>query len=771
MFTRNNILEEDGFEKNSLGASFSIRGRASAFLFLCLLSVVTIAGCGEKPLPAGEQEFSEGLSALEAGDTAQARVLFAKASDNDPGRPWRKLGEARRIELYSSPFGAMGKYLEIISLSPDFDSAYTAYCRLALRFGKPQLAWNTIQLYARNRSIGTSGDTNGSEGMTPASRNYELVVAKILQMRSELEQAESRLNNLSQSFPQDGEVTIALASVLLQQGRTEEALKLANQALDNKKRRDVLTAAINFFSDAGHASKALSLLDQARGQEDPENLWANRLAIDTYLRLGYIDYASFTISQMKTYGLGDGLAFYLNGTIAEARGRATQAKEWYLYSLSIEKSNIELFRDAARAATSAKNFILMEDNMNGVLHSLSKANFPVDYLDDAHLQFAQHYVALRQWRPALGEMNSARSTFLGTPRYELLRAETLYFMQARDSGLAAFARIANEHQDSFEWLRGLALTMTTIGNYDSAKVYLDKALKLQPRDLIALIAKIDVSRKTADTASYAQAVQNLVRTYPQNKRTLKIQTDYYLTLGDNVSALDMANRVIELYPGDLTAYNYAATLAGRRYGSDQGLKYLQDAKERNSKIPAPYRILASYYLRQGAIDSAEIFLNQALKLDPTDEASLLTRGVLLEAKGFPDSAIAVYKQMTTINPFSAEALNNLAWVMANNNIEPAQASNIAREAVALSGGVNGNMHGTLGWALVKEKKFKQANMAFQLAIRFEPQDAFKRFLYGSALEEAGDKEKAVEQFNQALSLGISGGYRELVDQALVRLKK
>jgi tetratricopeptide (TPR) repeat protein len=739
-----------------------------AVLSVAVLSVITISGCSEANLPAGEKEFAEGVLALELGDTASAHILFAQAEQNDPARPWRTFGAAKEIELYSSPFGATKTYFDIMSLTPDFDSAYTAYCRLALQNGKSRLAWDAVQLYARNRGV---TDASGSGANASARRNYDLIVAGVLQLRGEVEKAESRLQDLSNSVAHDGEVEIALASVILQQGRVDEALSLVESALaDNDERRDVVVAAIDFYIDAGYADKATALLELARKRENPKNIWANNLAIRTFLRLGYVDYASFTLSQMKIQGIAEGHATYLSGTISEAIGNSYQAKERYLYSLPLSNRNMELFRDAARAATSAGNFIQMENNMKSFLLQLSKASYPTEYIADAHLQFAEFYAALLQWRPAITELQSARSIFAKSPRFELLRARTLYSMQAKDSANALFTKMTAKNRSSFEWQRGLALTFAMIGEFESADVHVTNALEMQPNDFVSLVAKVDISRKAADSAGYAEAVDNLVRKYPRNKRTMRIHSDYYLSLGDDVSALDIANRMIELYPGDLSAYNYAASVAGSRYGSGQGLKYLTDAQAKNSKIPAPYRKLSAYHLRTGAIDSAEFFWAKANSLDSTDIATLLTRGVLLEARGFPDSAISVYKRIVQIDPFSADAYNNLAWVMANNDLEPATASNIAREAIALSGGGNGNMHGTLGWALFKEDKYPEANASMLFAIKFDPSDPFKRFMYGSILEEWGKKDEASEQFQQALDLGITGGYRKVVEEALSRLK-
>jgi len=739
-----------------------------ALFLLFAVSVIAFSGCSKKNLPAGEKEFSEGMTALELGDTTRAYQLFTEAAKNDPARPWNKLGEAKEIELYSSPFGAMRSYIELMAIAPDFDSAFTGYCRLALQYGKPLLAWNAAQQYAHNRDINVENDAGKA---TSAERIYSLIVADVLRLRGDVENAESRLTRLTESFPNDGEVAIALANVKLQQGQIAEALPLVEKALDSDgDSHAIVTGAIEFYTEAGYADKALALLRQVRDNEKPNNIRANRLAVETYLGLGYIDYAALVVSQMKQDGIKDGLAYYLNGRIAEARGNYVQAKEWYLYSLSMQTNNLELYRDAARASTSARNFIIMENNMNGVLLKLSAPKYPADYIADAHLQFAEFYVALSQWRQSLGELEKARGVFSGTPRFELLRARTLFSMQDKDSAFTALTYLASRYQSSFEWLRGLGLTYTEIGINDSAKLYVQKALALQPDDFISLVANVDIARKTNDTAGYAKAIETIAHAYPRNKRAMRMQADYYLWSGDNVSALDVANHMIELYPGDLSAYNYAATLAGSRYGNEQGVKYLTDAKQNNSDIPAPYRKLASFLLRQGQIDSAEGYWAEAYAIDSTDEATLLTKGVLLEAKGFPDSAVAVYKQIINADPFSAEAFNNLAWVMANNNLNPAQASNFAREAIGLSGGLNGNLHGTLGWALFKEKKYKQASASMQTAIKFNPRDPFKRYMYGTILEAQDKKKEAILQYQQALDLGLQGAYRQDVEQTIARLK-
>ncbi|MFQ5608365.1 MAG: tetratricopeptide repeat protein, partial [Candidatus Zixiibacteriota bacterium] len=392
-----------------------------------------------------------------------------------------------------------------------------------------------------------------------------------------------------------------------------------------------------------------------------------------------------------------------------------------------------------------------------------------EYVADALLDFADFYLLTRQWKGSLRQMRHAEPVFEGTPRFEFMRIRALTSLLLADSADVLVGSLAGRHKTELPWLLGFIRHFIDRGAADSARAYLDLALEVAEADFGVLLAHVELAQLGGDSLEYRRALEDLVEAHPRDLRSLRLLAAYHNAGGRPALALDLADRMIEYYPGNLSSYQFAARVATREDGSAAGLRYLRLAAKNNPELPAIYHMLSVSFLRDGLSDSVENYVNRSLELDPDYIPSRLSRGLFLESQGKTDSAIAIYRGVIERDPFSAEAFNNLAWVMASNDIDPAAAANHAREAISLSGGVKANMHGTLGWAYFKQKRYKFANVAYLRAIQMDPGDPFKRYLIGINLESLGKNDEALRELRTALDLGIQGTYRQLTEQAVARL--
>lgn len=744
----------------------------SFILSLCLVSSILLSGCGSDPLPAGQAEFADAMEALRSGDISAAEEKFGEAAEADPARPWRALGAARGTEVFSYSFGALKKYESIVRLSPDFDSGYTAFCRLALVHGKVDMAKFMAQKYAAH--LGVSYFEQPAEGaeqaaVSPALRGFHLMAGRIDTDLGEYEKAETRLRSLLSSIGADGEVYLALASALLAQDRTDEALGAVQKAIENgHESRATSLGAVDFYIEANRARSAIEALEDLK-KNYPDDIQIDRFIFESYLKLGYLDVADSKITRLEKSAAPENVVWLMRAQLSEMVGEFRRAYNLYLYAHSLEKTNHELYRAVARAAARGSNFVAAEDNMKNALIYIDNGTNSKEYVADAYLDLAEFYLWTRQWKRCLRNIAKAERIYGGTGRLEFMRINAWRALLFPDSARTYLATLTARGEELSAWNLGIAGSFTDLEELDSADVYVDKVLARYPNNFAALLSKVELTQLAEDSVLYRQAVDRLLDSHPRDQHALKLAIAYTGSAGRLSRSLDLAERLIDYFPGSLSGYQISSRIASQADGPGAGRKYLRKAIENNPDLPASFHVISIDFLLSGEVDSAAVYVAKALEKDPGYIPSLLSLGLLFEHRNQSDSAISLYREVIVRDPFSADAFNNLAWAIATAGLNPLEAANHAREAINLSGGVRANMHTTLAWAYHKQGRYDFANISFIQSVRMEPNDPLNRCLMGINHESLGRTEDAMRELNTALELGLQGKYRKLAEEALKRL--
>lgn len=734
---------------------------------LAVTGALLLSSCAGEPLPAGQAEYAAGIEAMYLGDNEKADELFAQAETVDPANPWRLLGEAARYQLTSAPLGALRSCEAMLAIAPDFDSAYTVYCRVALDENKRYLAETMAETYNSHFNLSDPETPNPEQ-----RRNYLLITARIALQSGEFTRAIETLAEAANERESDTRLRLVYAEAHYRKGNTAEARKLGDDAFaDSREREDDIRTMIDFCALSSQAVRSAEMIEELL-EDNENNLEVLRFASERYMRLGYLDWADQKIYELEQLDNTVTLTRYLKGVLAESAGEYNRARLQYEYALSQdleETSNIELFRDFARAHRMLGNFAPAGENYEMLLMYASRNKRSPEYIADLNLEYAELYFTTKQWLDGLKRSEKARPDYNGSPRLEILRAISLNALLLPDSARALMTKSAAEAPNNLEWSQALARGWAQLNELDSVRHYLDRALQIEPAGFGSLMASAQLQIRLSDSAGYEATLAKLVEHYGDDRRVMRIQASLYASRGEDIRLLEIANRMIELYPGDLSTYQLAARSAQRKYGGQQAQEYLRQAITNNPDLPAAYNMLAVNFLTLANTDSAMVYIDKAFELRPLYQAAELARGVIFEAKGRIDSATAVYTGIIERDPFSVDAHNNLAWLLASNDLELDRAANLARQAISLSAGINANTYGTYGWALYKLGKHDQANTAYQRAVQLAPNDPVKRYLMGVNYEKWEKPDLAREQLESAVDLGISGDYLTLTRQALGRL--
>ncbi|MCH9030919.1 MAG: tetratricopeptide repeat protein [candidate division Zixibacteria bacterium] len=731
-----------------------------------ILTILAITSCTRQSLTPGEAQFSSGVVELHEGNLERATELFSEAENVDPARPWRALGKVYEQIAYKTDRGAMKLYEKLIDISPDFDSGYVGFCRIALDENQYFLCEKILELYAARFGLVA---TTSSQKSTERAKAYALLMSRLLGARGKYADAEAQLRRAIGADNSDGRMRFALADIALASGDYDRAMSEASEAIDLDENEHTLRLAVAFHTKAGYADSALYYLEKLE-DETGSNLETGRLRIETLIDLDYLEYARQANKRMLSLGAPEYLMTYYQAKIAEADKKYQRAYMVYQYALTLEMDDGEVFRDLGRVAALQNNFILMEDEMKTVMLYATSEGASSDYIAETYLAKAEYELITRQYRQALYEINKIESVFGKTPRLEFTRIHALANSLLFDSAKTHLRDAISMGGTKLEWLLGIGNAYIAVKEPDTAKHYFDLTLQKYPNNKLALEGLIKVASIYRDSVGFLKGLERVVSAFPRDVSAAQRLAQYYAGIGQEVKSLDLMERAIALRPGKLKLYNFASNLASNRYGIEQGKDYIYQALENNPDLPDAHYIVATLHFGAGNFDSTSYYIGKALALDYKHLPSLVFTGLLQESYDRPDSAIEIYKSLIELDYFYAEAYHKLALVLINNKIDLDNAANLARKAINLSGGIEGSMHGTLGWAYYNLGRYKMANTSFAQGIKLDPLDPLKRFMSAMNYEKLEKTEQALNQYNKALELGISGPTREIVIQSIDRLR-
>ncbi|MBU0617129.1 MAG: tetratricopeptide repeat protein [Planctomycetes bacterium] len=153
--------------------------------------------------------------------------------------------------------------------------------------------------------------------------------------------------------------------------------------------------------------------------------------------------------------------------------------------------------------------------------------------------------------------------------------------------------------------------------------------------------------------------------------------------------------------------------------------------------------------------------------------TLLAQALALGQAGKPEQAVTVYEQALELRATDIRALNNLAYLLADELERPAEALPYARKLhqVAPSGSVN--VLDTVGWVYFKNGETEQALPVFLEAARIDPKHVAVRYHLGLVYVDRERRAEAEREFRRVLDLAReqhNADYAQKAEEALAKLR-
>lgn len=324
------------------------------------------------------------------------------------------------------------------------------------------------------------------------------------------------------------------------------------------------------------------------------------------------------------------------------------------------------------------------------------------------------------------------------------------------------------------------------GSPDLAVPALQQVIRKSPQTLQAQLLLAGAYRSQSNFNNALGIYRDLETAYPGSFEIPLFMGETFLQQGNASAARAAFTKSLGLAPDNFTIVEQLVglDLAEKKYGA--ALQWVQPLLEKNPKLVAPLLLKARILFVQGDPKQAEAILLQAVKLEPdaepahmmlariymdakqnqkalahlqiaaaantNDVAPLLIAGMICdEAKDY-DGARDAYEKLLARNPNYTPALNNLAYLYSENQINLDRAYELAQRARTLMPNDPATAD-TLGWIYFKRTQYALALSLLQESAKALPNEPEVQFHLGKAyymLEQEGQAQLA---FKRALQSG------------------
>jgi len=729
-----------------------------------VLLIALLAGCGAD---SKERMLENGNKKFEQKKYREAAIFYQKALEKDPkfGEAYFRLGKT--FMLQGRPAVALRSLKRASELQENnseshglvADILYTAYIKNPVK-NKPllgELSSLSQRLLQKNRK--------SFQGLRMKGMVHEV--------NGETSEAIEAFTAASEVTPGNPDVVIALGRVYVRAGKNAEAGQLVRSELAKNskvpgyykflyllevgqnqfdKAEEVLKSQIDNFPDKieNHRDLALHYLGTQKAnlmKATLEKLVADQAKFPNARQVVGDFYAQFG-------DLTEALKHYRAGVTENRKNRLSYEKKVVeLLSLQLKfaeatKVADELRKDfpddaelkALRAALRLQTHDPKQVEMavSEFLAVLSK--LPGDpgvrfNLGEAYLSQKNLTQAETQFREAIKLRANYPPPILSLGRIHYVRGDFAKAKQAADDVLRLVPRSIPAH---------ILRATSNLGMKDekAARTELDAVRKLDPdnSDATYLIARLDLRDK-----KFPEAETGF------KKLREKGQFRGLFGLAEVFMQTNRGEEALQAVEAELQK-NGSSTDLQLAYGNlNVRMRHYEKAEEifRNLVAKAPtsvdyLKLLAETYRYSGKIDESLQTLDKVSKLVPKDAAPLLEMASIYERTGRLEKLEALYRQILTIEPDRAVALNNLAFIMADSGKDLDQALGYVQRAKQLTPN-DPDVSDTLGLVYIKKGLSDEAIRIFNGLLSKQPNHVTWRYHLALAYQLSGQRLKAKQE--------------------------
>lgn len=574
-----------------------------------------------------------------------------------------------------------------------------------------------------------------------------LSLARTLASYGELAESEQLFRNVIAKAPNTPTGYGELYRLYIGQKKIAEGEALLKKAVAGNPKEfqfKVLLSA-HYFS-VGNKAEGAKILDELKGnfKEFPQAFFTSG---DFYLRM------NDTAAAIKQYEEGEvkdkAHKVDYQKRVIEVLVREGKASQAYEKNLEILKENPKDPEARGLKAT----FLLDKGDVNQALNELQSVvtsrpdNFVARFhLGRAHFAKQEYEQASQQFQKAIELRPDYMPPRLALAQVALARGDNEGALKTTEEVLKM------DHGSGAAKLLQSAALMR-MGRYDESKKAIATILAVNPKqpDTLLEMGVLNLMEK-----KYAEAAESFKQGYqsdPSNTRGLLGQAEAYLLMNKPDEAIKVVQMESDRLPNRSDLKRDLADIQYRTGHIDQAMQMYQTLlpfyKDNPRQLGELHARMGDANIRKKNVPEAIAELKKARDLIPDSTPVLNTLALLLENSGNHQEARKVYEQAISRDQNNPEALNNLAYLMAETGGNLDEALTLATRAKQKLPNFL-EISDTIGWIYLKKNLADNAIDIFKDLTAKAPQNSTYHFHYAMALMQKGDKVNALKESKLAL---------------------
>ncbi len=747
--------------------------------YLLLALLVFAAGCNRDPIAQSERLVNSGNKFFNLNKLKEASIMYRRALQKNPknGEAYYRLGlTSLKLQNYPDAFNWLRRATNTPPVNPDAPVkladlywAYYAGTKGAAR-DKAKAVLSDLQDISDNM---LKKDPKSFDGLRFAGY--------LAWARNDLPIALADFEQAAQVKPWDPGLTLVRVNALLQANRIDDAEKMAKEMISRQNNLfPMYTALLNLYVAQKRLPDAEQILklqadNNPHSQSSLVQLAAfyaatqRRPEMEAALRRMISNPKDFPTAHLTAGAFFVRLRDYQRARQEFDEGAKANQKDKPLY----QKATVETLALQGKTAEASQlvDEVLKNDPKDSqaiamrsalLLKSGSPEQIKLAVTDlqglvaknpgnaASRYQLGQALVASGQFEAATIQLDEARKLNPALMPPRLLLAQLAGRKADHARALAEADGILTIEPGNYQahLLRSAALM--ALGKRDDARQEIAEILKLAPnspdaRYQLAFLTFQDKNFKEAETIFKQMQAAN-----PGDPRGLIGIVETEVAQNNYAAAIALLRAELGKNPGRVDYRLALANILVRDKQFDGAIQEFQQIAAKNPKSSELFLKLGRTYQLKGDTNAAIENYRKAKSLAaPSDVIPATNLALMLDGVGRRSEAKPLYEEVLRIDPNNVAALNNLAYIKAEEGTDLDNALQLAQRA-RQSAPRDPNVADTLGWVYIKKNLSDDAIRIYREVVVTAPNNAAFHYHLAMALYQKGDKRAAKQALEDAL---------------------
>jgi putative PEP-CTERM system TPR-repeat lipoprotein len=658
--------------------------------------------------------FKRALLALQLADyeTAQADAdALLKRAPRHPGANY-----VQGLIHYQG-----GRYKDAVTSLALAEPASNQYPLVLFFLGSAQLMeGNTAQAAAMAARF---------HNLAPDSVRGRKLLATIRLQQGNNDAVQELLRPVIDADPDDVDALNLMANALLRDGKTEEGITLLSKVAELQPDSPVAQVRLGAgLLMSGQGEDAAQHMETAL-EINPEFQQADILLVLNHLKSQDYPAAIEAAEAYRRRHLTSVTPYNLLGKVYQQAGQPDKAREAFENALSLDANDPAANHNLAQLAIADNDLATARKHYQTILEA--RPDF-----QPAFIQLAMLDAREGKEQAMLGHLEQALSADPKGIQPRLLLAR-YYLGKGRAEQVAPlFANLDKAQQQSPEVLRLMALAQLSSKDSEAAQFTLEQLLQSTPdtasvRHMMAMAA--------AGSGDQQRAEKELRRALELDENYVPSRIALARLTFNRGSSEEFAEHLAKLktLAPDAPDVLLLEAAASHRQGDTAGAIALADKAFQVAPSSTTAIALANYKATGGDVDGALTVYNDWLQDHPDDLAVRMSTANTLQMYDREAEAARHYEEVLKADADNAVALNNVAWIVREQ--DPEKALEYARRASTIAPD-SGEVLDTLAVIEYLNKDYKRASRTIERALKAVPDNP--SIIYHSAMIAAADGDEA-----------------------------